>query len=188
MSQTLSLYRLQLIDHQMDQIRDQLKVVQAKLEDDLALHQLSEQVQAAEGRCKSAELALHQAEAVVKDQKVKIEQTESSLYSGKVHNPKELQDLQSDATSLKRRESELEDQLLEAMVRMEEAEKTVASLQSDLQKARATRRSKTSACNRNKRHWRKSSNASLPSAAPWHPCSPQTACSCMTGSASSTAG
>lgn len=139
MSQTLSLYRLQLIDHQVDQVQDQLKAVQAKLEDDLALRQLSEQVQAAEERCKSAELALHQAEAVVKDQKVKIEQTESSLYSGKVHNPKELQDLQSDAASLKRRQSELEDQLLETMVRLEEAEKSLASLQSDLQKARTAR-------------------------------------------------
>lgn len=137
MDQTLSLYRLQLIDRQMDQVRDHLQTVQKKLEDDLAVRQLDQQVQAAESRCHSAEQTLQQAEAVVKDQKVKIEQTEASLYSGKVHNPKELQDLQNDATSLKRRQSELEDQLLEAMVAQEEAEKNVAGLQSDLQKARA---------------------------------------------------
>lgn len=137
MDQTLSLYRLQLIDHQMDQVRDHMQAVQKKLEDDLALRQLNEQVQAAESRCKSAEQTLHQAEAVVKDQKVKIEQAESSLYSGKVHNPKELQDLQNDATSLKRRQSELEDLLLEAMMALEEAENSDARLQSDLQNARA---------------------------------------------------
>jgi len=136
MDQTLSLYRLQLIDHQMDQVRDQMQTVQKKLDDDLALRQLDEQVQAAESHCKSIEQSLHQAEVVVKDQKVKIEQTESSLYIGKVHNPKELQDLQNDTTSLKRRQSELEDQLLEAMMASEEAEISVARMQSDLQNAR----------------------------------------------------
>lgn len=137
MDQTLNLYRLQLIDHQMDQVRDHLQAVQIKLEDDLALRQIGEQVQTAESRCKFAEQTLHQEEAVVKDQKVKIEQAESSLYSGNVHNPKELQDLQSDATFLKRRQSELEDQLLEAMLALEEAEKMVAKLQSEQEDARA---------------------------------------------------
>jgi uncharacterized pyridoxal phosphate-containing UPF0001 family protein len=38
---------------------------------------------------------LKQTEADVEKQRIKIEQTESSLYGGRVQNPKELQDLQN---------------------------------------------------------------------------------------------
>jgi len=137
MDQALSLYRLQLIDHQLDQVRDHIQAIQKKLQDDVTLRQLSEQVLSAESRSKAAELAVRQAEAVVKEQKIKIEQAESSLYGGKVHNPKELQDLQNDTAFLKRRQTELEDQLLEAMVSVEEAEKSATSLQAGLQEALA---------------------------------------------------
>jgi hypothetical protein len=37
---------------------------------------------------------LKQSELEVEKQRIKIQQTEASLYGGLVHNPKELQDLQ----------------------------------------------------------------------------------------------
>ncbi len=56
-------------------------------------------------------------------QKVKIEQTEATLYGGKVRNPKELQDLQNEAAALKRYLAVLEDRQLEQMIALEDVEK-----------------------------------------------------------------
>ncbi len=51
----------------------------------------------------------------------KLAQTEQKLYGGKVHNPKELEDLQRDQQQLRRQESQSEDDLLEALVAVESA-------------------------------------------------------------------
>jgi uncharacterized protein len=60
------------------------------------------------------------------------------LDSGSV-SPKELTNLQHELESLKRRQSDLEDQELELMERLEEAEKALAVAQSGLEQARADR-------------------------------------------------
>ena len=135
MSQTLNLYRLQQIDSQIDRAQTRLQVVQKTLEDDAELHLANEQAQDAKSRSQSAERALKQAETEVQSQHIKIEQTESSLYGGKVHNPKELQDLQNDIAALKRHLNTLEDRQLEAMLACEEAEANLHAMQTDLAKA-----------------------------------------------------
>ncbi len=58
----------------------------------------------------------------------KAKNSENRLYSGKVTNPKELADLQQEIDSLGRRKAALEDEVLEALVMVEEAqtEKTAA--------------------------------------------------------------
>jgi predicted nucleic acid-binding Zn-ribbon protein len=58
-----------------------------------------------------AQNTLKHAEAEVGRQKVKIEQSESNLYSGNVKNPKELQDLQNEIAALKRYLITLEDRV-----------------------------------------------------------------------------
>jgi predicted nucleic acid-binding Zn-ribbon protein len=60
------------------------------------------------------------------------------LDSGSV-SPKELTNLQHELESLKRRQSDLEDQELELMERLEDAEKALAIPQSGLEQARADR-------------------------------------------------
>jgi predicted nucleic acid-binding Zn-ribbon protein len=52
----------------------------------------------------------------------KANRSENRLYSGKVTNPKELTDLQNEISSLGRRRSALEDEILEAMIMIEDAE------------------------------------------------------------------
>lgn len=64
---------------------------------------------------------MNKAEENVKQQRLKIEQSESTLYSGKVHNPKELQDIQNEVASLKRYLDVLEERQLEIMLEDEEA-------------------------------------------------------------------
>jgi uncharacterized protein len=127
MSAALGLYRLQQVDSQIDQIQARLKVIQQILENDLALVAAREQLTAAAGKHREAERALQLIEAEVEKQRIKIEQTEASLYGGRVQNPKELQDLQKDAASLKRHLETLEERELEAMLAVEGTEKDLKS-------------------------------------------------------------
>lgn len=126
MSAALGLYRLQQVDSQMDAIRARLKAIRETLENDLELRAATEALSAAENLHKQASADLKQSEAEFERQNVKIEQTESSLYGGNVKSPKELQDLQLEAASLKKHLGVLEERELEAMLRAEEAEKNLA--------------------------------------------------------------
>ena len=121
MSAALGLYRLQQIDSQMDQARSRLEAIRVTLENDLERRAVSERVAEDESAHREAERAQRQAEAEVQSQRIKIEQTEASLYSGTVRNPKELQDLQHDVASLKKHLATLEDRLLESMLATETA-------------------------------------------------------------------
>ena len=139
MSAALGLYRLQQVDSQMDQVRARLQTIQETLENDLELRTAKNALSVAEKLHKQASDALKQSEAEVQKQSIKIEQTEASLYSGGVKNPKELQDLQMDVASLKRHLETLEERQLEAMIQTEEAEdglkaanEILASVQSNL--------------------------------------------------------
>jgi len=137
MSAALGLYRLQLLDSRMDEIRAQLDEIRRTLENDDELRQAKEQVAAADAAHKSVLQILKQAEAEVDKQKVKIEQSEASLYSGNVKNPKELQDLQNESASLKRYLGTLEERQLEAMVEEEVAEQTNQAALHELEKVQA---------------------------------------------------
>src|SRR5690349_3211544 len=102
MSAALGLYRLQQVDSQIDQIQSRLKAIQQIIENDVTLRTANEHFGAADNDFKTAERILKLRETDVERQRIKLEQTEASLYGGKVHNPKELQDLQRDVLSLKR--------------------------------------------------------------------------------------
>jgi len=139
MSQTLSLYRLQQVDSQIDHLQTRLKEIQKELDDDIELRRLNGQVETAETRCQFSKQALKQAESHVEEQQIKIEQTQSSLYGGKSHSPKELQDLQNDVVALKRHLVTLEDRQIEAMQESEMADVdlqfAMAELRSNLEES-----------------------------------------------------
>ena len=134
MSAALGLYRLQQVDSQIDQIQARLKSIQQTLENDMELRAAIEQLAAAEARHRDAERAVRLSEAEVEKQSIKIQQTETSLYGGRVHNPKELQDLQKDLTSLKRHRETLEERELEAMLVAETNEKDLQMAKSELER------------------------------------------------------
>jgi hypothetical protein len=137
MSAALGLYRLQQVDSQIDQIQARLRMIQQTLENDVALRNATELFASAEGKHRDAERAMKLSEAEVEKQRIKIEQTESSLYGGSVHNPKELQDLQKDVASLKRHLETLEERELEAMIAAETAEKELQTAKTDLERVQA---------------------------------------------------
>ena len=122
MSASLGLYRLQQVDRQIDRVRLQLDTIRQTLENDTELRESLKQLEIAQSEDHHARHDLKSAEADVEAQKIKIEQAESSLYGGRVQNPKELQDLQKDVVSLKKHLVTLEERELEAMIKAESAE------------------------------------------------------------------
>ncbi len=139
MSAALGLYRLQQVDSQIDHIQSRLKAIRQLLENDAELRTANNQSETAENQLKEAERLLKQSEQEVEKQRIKLQQTESSLYGGLVHNPKELQDLQKDVISLKRHLETLEERELESMVVVETAEKDVQNAKASLARVIADR-------------------------------------------------
>ena len=132
MSQPFKLFRLQRFDSQLEMIRNRLREIETSLADDLTLRQANNQVVQANSALDTAKITLRRAEDAVGSQRIKIDQTESTLYGGKVHNPKELQDLQNEAIALRRYLVTLEDRQLEAMIAAEEAEKLLITANNNL--------------------------------------------------------
>jgi predicted nucleic acid-binding Zn-ribbon protein len=137
MSQPFQLYRLQQVDSQLDQARARLHEIETILNDNAALRQAQQQANAAETTLNEARKDLRHAEQEVQAQHIKIEQTEASLYGGKIRNPKELQDLQKEVASLKKYIIVLEDRQLEYMLAVEEAETLFGGASQDLETLRA---------------------------------------------------
>ena len=137
MNAALGLYRLQQVDSQIDQIQARQKWIRETLQNDVELRTATQAFAAADGKYKDAARALKQSEAEFEKQRIKIEQTEASLYGGHVHNPKELQDLQKDVASLKRHLETLEERELEAMLAAETAEKELQTAKADLERVQS---------------------------------------------------
>ena len=137
MSASLGLYRLQQVDRQIDRARTQLDTIRKTLENDAELRAAVEKMETARSGQHLAKNALANAEAETQSQRIKIEQTEASLYGGKVQNPKELQDLQKEAASLKKHLAALEERELESMVNAERAEDLLREAKSQLEAMQA---------------------------------------------------
>jgi predicted nucleic acid-binding Zn-ribbon protein len=137
MSRPQNLYRLQKIDSQIDQLQARLNEIEDLLSDDAKLRKVDLLAKKAEKKLEAALREQTQAETKVKDQRVKIEQTESTLYSGSIQNPKELQDIQNEVEALKRFLDVLEERQLEAMIACDEAAEKNQEAQGILQKYRA---------------------------------------------------
>ena len=122
MSKAELLLDLQAIDSKIDQLSKRLaevKAAQRETDELIAARQAANEAERAAAQRRSARKDLELADATVDD---KIIQAEKRLYGGLVKNPKELLDLQNDISSLKRQKAALDDQLLDAMFALEEAE------------------------------------------------------------------
>lgn len=120
MSVVFQLYRLQQTDTKSDHAKARIRKIDTLLADDSALRRAEEEAAEAAAALKTALDSLKAAEDAVASQKVKIELNQHNLYGGKVRNPKELQDLQSEGQALQRHLGVLEDQQLEWMIAAEE--------------------------------------------------------------------
>jgi len=122
MTQVHQLYQLQETD---TEIREKTR----RLREVLAGQQPSAELLAARARADTAVTSRQEWQTRRKNRRLEMESlrreaknAENRLYSGKVTNPKELADLQRKIESLGRRIEKAEEQLLEAMIALEEAE------------------------------------------------------------------
>ncbi|MDW8326833.1 MAG: hypothetical protein RMK99_09730 [Anaerolineales bacterium] len=137
MSRASSLFRLQETDLELDAGRARLAEIAQALAGNSA-------VQAAQARVRQAEDRLHKARAALTDAELaqqtladKITADEARLYGGRIRNPKELQDLQAEVESLKRRRAAAEEHQLEALLEYEEAEAQLKAAREELSNAEA---------------------------------------------------
>jgi uncharacterized protein len=122
MSQISLLFRLQQIDSQLDKARSSLQRVERELSDTSQLEEARQNLLEVDKKYQTETKNLRNAQNRSYEVRVKIELSESSLYGGKIHNPKELQELQNEVASLKRLVTTLEDHELEAMMAVEQEE------------------------------------------------------------------
>lgn len=133
------LLELQELDTSIDRLDARRRHIESGEEVDQA-RRLTEE---AEGRVGELRMALDSIGAEERrlehdissiDQRIKAEQ--GRLYDGSVTNPKELQAIQAEVTSLGSRKSRLEDEELGQMERREELEKRLPALEAALNEAR----------------------------------------------------
>lgn len=122
MSQAFHLFQLQKIDTQIDQMNARIAEITSFLQQDQRLEDARRFHEEKQAALKKSQANLMRTEQEVASRRAKLEQSEENLYSGRIHVPKELQDLQSEVAALKRHISSLEDQQLEVMLNLEEAQ------------------------------------------------------------------
>jgi predicted nucleic acid-binding Zn-ribbon protein len=137
MNQAEALHQLQEIDLNIIRTQKRLSEIAAALANNQAIVDAENQVTAVQKILTPLQTKVRNLELEIQSNNEKIRLTDEALYSGRVRNPKELQDMQQEIQSLKKRNSELEDVLLETMMDVEGAETQVQDCDARLQQLRA---------------------------------------------------
>jgi predicted nucleic acid-binding Zn-ribbon protein len=135
MSQAEALYRLQTIDLNLVQKQQRLKVIDAALNDSHIVAEAQSRVNAAQNALTPLRTQTRNLELELQTNVSKTQTTEEQLYSGRVRNPKEMQDMQNEIAALKKWHGELEDKLLALMMEVETAESMLADGELHLKQA-----------------------------------------------------
>ena len=125
MNKAETLYRLQIIDLEIDERSRRLKEVKAILEGNEELGRARQALQDGEKKLSRQRTRLRDQELEMRSLANKIASVEDRLYGGHIKNPKELASRQEEVQYLKRRKGGHEDQVLEAMIEVEESEASV---------------------------------------------------------------
>ena len=137
MGRANALYRLQSLDLEIEAKRARLAEVNSALGADQAVQEAQGKLARAGAELTPWETRVTNLELEIKSLNAKAQRTDKRLYGGRVTNPKELQDMQDELASLKRRHAKLEDQLLEAMIEVEERKAARAQAQANLEQVKA---------------------------------------------------
>ena len=137
MIQASELYRLQEIDLSVHQHHKRLDEIAAQLADNKALAEAQKQVADDQAVLTPLQSKVRKLEQDIQSNNNKVKETDEALYSGRVRNPKELQDMQQEIQSLKKRNQELEDTLLETMMSADDATTALKDSTTKLETIRA---------------------------------------------------
>ncbi|GLW67264.1 hypothetical protein Arub01_55070 [Actinomadura rubrobrunea] len=136
----LRLIDLQELDTSLDRLAHRRRTLPELAEIErlqARVRELRDAVVAAETEIGDLDREQRKAEQDVDQVRARAERDRKRLDSGQVSSAKDLSGLQAELASLQRRQSDLEEVVLEIMERREEAEGRLASLRADLQAAEA---------------------------------------------------
>ncbi len=139
MSQIRALYRLQKIDLEIDQRLQRIEAIAALLEQDEALRAAQAQVTALQETLRPKETRTADINLELQTVTNQIKQLSERLYSGKVRNPRELEDVEHKLAERQRRRERLEDALLELMIETEDLQSELAQANAHLANVRDAR-------------------------------------------------
>lgn len=135
MTQIHQLFQLQKLDTEIDEKKKRLGEVLKAQKEPPALLALRKRAETAVSELQKWQASHQNLTLEVSSVTTKAKQSEDRLYSGKVTNPKELADLQQEIEALGRRKAVLEDEMLETLVMVEDAQKEQTAANSELETA-----------------------------------------------------
>lgn len=132
MQKVAILYRLQLLDLELEEKTRRLREVESRLGESEEVLAAREAAAKAQVEVRAAEAQLAEREDEVSRLEGKLKEVNAALYGGKPRPAKELSNLQKEAELLAQQKSKAEDALLEAMDRLEGLQAAAARAQEHL--------------------------------------------------------
>jgi predicted nucleic acid-binding Zn-ribbon protein len=137
MSWVDAIVRLQNIDMELEAINKRLAEIAVEKKDKSGVERAQKILQKRQASADQVRHAQDDLEFELDRVERKLKETEARLYGGQIRNPRELQDFQAEAKSLRHRKEQLEDQLLEAMINREDAEAEAEAAETEYQATKA---------------------------------------------------
>jgi uncharacterized protein len=125
MNQSAGLHRLQALDIKIAQYNSQIAHIKTIISNENDLNRIQKELDEEKNSLRHLEQQLKETSFLTSSLRIKAEQSESSLYSGTIKNPKELQDLQSEIKSLKKQIASEEEKELDLMLTVEKQQSVV---------------------------------------------------------------
>lgn len=132
MTHTSVLYRLQGIDSQADARRARLDEINVLLGANEEVRAARETLESAEEQLRAAHARTTGLEHEIATGDAKAKETSERLYGGATQNVRVMEDMQQELAALERRRKQLEDDLLEAMVALDDAQASTDEAQASL--------------------------------------------------------
>lgn len=139
MSQAEALYHLQEIELSVIRRQKRLAEITQILGDDKVVAAAQADVAAVQAALAPLRTRARNLELEIQSNVQKTRATDDQLYSGKVKNTKELQDMQQEIVSLKKRHGELEELLLDVMLSVDDRETALTDAEAALARVVETR-------------------------------------------------
>jgi predicted nucleic acid-binding Zn-ribbon protein len=129
------LFKLQSLDVELEAKQGALALLRSHLEDGDGLDDSRAALEASRLRLRELETSENDLELQDEELSAHLSEMETKLYSGRISNPKELNDLNNDVAMLKRRRESLDEQVLLLMDQVEATRNAVAVAEGDLEVA-----------------------------------------------------
>ncbi len=139
MNRVTLLAELQTLDTRIEENRQALKQLAARLADDSTVASVQKTSDAIAQQEHQLRTRLRDFELEVKGLDEQIRTVSARIYGGKVTNAKELSGLTRDEEMLKRHKSDIEDKMLDVMGQLETVQAQAATARATLDKVTATR-------------------------------------------------